>query len=84
MKTLERITGKREQSKGNVPRESIWYFNEETVLDSTPVKSKESAKFDNRRAMSEKNNRLAYMSMERNKPKKESSFVVDWQLSESI
>jgi len=83
MKTLKRITGKREQSKGNVPRESIWYFNEETVLDSTPVKSKESGKFDNRKAMNEKNNRLAY-TIERNKPKKESSFVVDWQLSESI
>ena len=86
MKKREKIMGIREQSLDKSRREKLWYFSEEIVGNfSSPLKD-ESFKGPDRTkmAMDRSSDPFAPMTIGKNKTKREYSFVVDWQLSESL
>lgn len=84
MKTIERIIGIREQSKENVPMSSLWYFNEDTVVNSLTTPERKSSRRDSLKMANEKKDHLISIPPERIIFKRENSFVVDWQLSDNF
>lgn len=84
MRTRERIKGIRRHSQEQIPRESIWFFSEGVALNSSSVPEKKTGKHDIMREVNENNNYQISKTPERSTLKKECSFVVDWQLSDSI
>ena len=86
MKKKEKIIGIREQSNQRLVRERFWYFNEETVNSISPIqKNEDSEKLDSyKKIIRGKNDHLVPKAIRRNRFKQECSFVVDWQLSDSL
>jgi hypothetical protein len=84
MRTRERIFSIRKQSKDRVPRENLWFFSEDSVLNSSKIPEKKAGKSDSLRVINENYNPFMSKTSERNKLKKECLFVVDWQMSESF
>jgi hypothetical protein len=81
MRTKERITSIRKQSKERVPRENLWYYNESNIPESAPSSEKKQSKFYNFRTLEEDFDPFALNKPEKRK-KNDCSFVVDWQMSE--
>jgi len=82
MRKRERIIGIRKQMKDRIPRESLWFFNEESVYDQSPVPEKKIGKEDRFRGIKENYDPFMTKTSERNKFNKECLFVVDWQLTD--
>ena len=74
----------RNHSKGKMSRENLCFFSEDSVLNSSPIPEKKSGKGDSLRIVHENYNYFLLKLSERNKLKKECTFVVDWQLSDSL
>ena len=84
MRNRERITSIRRHSTGRVSRENLWFFSEDTVLNSTPTSEKRIVKNDSLRPIKENFDTSMSKTSERNRLKKECTFVVDWQLSDTF
>jgi len=78
--------GIREQSNERMARENLWYFSEESVNSFTPIQEDEdSGKLDRyNKIIRGKIDPLVPKTIGRNRLKRECSFVVDWQLSDSL
>ncbi len=84
MRNRERIISIRKHSTGKVSKENLWFFSEDTVLNSTSVPDKRIGKNDSLRTIKENYDPFISKTSERNRLKKECDFVVDWQLSDSF
>lgn len=78
--------GIREHSNQGIVRERLWYFNEETANDFFPIQKEEnSVKIDTEnKSIKERKEHVINRPMGRSRVKRECSFVVDWQLSDSF
>ena len=74
----------RKQSAERINRANLWYFNEGSVLDSSAIPEKKSGKRAELRTIYEDYDPFMSKTSERNNLKKECTFVVDWQLSDSL
>ena len=87
MKKREKIMGINEHSKERIVREKLWYFSEENADSFNPVKEEvnDLEKPDSySKIIRGRNDHLAPRSIGRNRYKRDNSFVVDWQLSDSL
>jgi len=86
MKKREIIMGIREQSNERMVRENLWYFNEDSANNfSSVLEEGDSRKLDSeKKIIKERYDQPIPKSIGRNRPKRECSFVVDWQLSDSL
>lgn len=84
MRKRERIISVRKHSTGKASNENLWFFSEDSVLNSSPIPEKKSGKHDSLRVIDENYNPFISKTSERNKQKKECAFVVDWQMSDSF
>lgn len=83
MKRRERIISIRKQMKDRVPSENLWFFNEESVYNSSSFPKNKIGKEDIFRGIREDYDPFMTKTSERNKFNKECLFVVDWQLTDS-
>ena len=84
MRTHERMKSIRKHSLEQIPRESIWFFSDGVTLNSSSVPEKKPGKHVNMMEVKGNNNHLISKTPERSNLKREYSFVVDWQLSDSF
>ncbi len=85
MKMKKRLLAIRKQSRIALPKENIWFFNEDSVVNpSSPVGEKKSSRNDRLSIMQDDYSRYSDGYSERNNTKKVSSFVVDWQMSNAF
>lgn len=84
MRKRERIISVRKHSTGKASNENLWFFSEDSVLNSSPIPEKKSGKHDSLKVINENYNPFMSKTSERNKQKKECAFVVDWQMSDSL
>lgn len=75
-----------EQSNKRMVRENLWYFNEGTVNIYSPIQEKEgSAKLVSyKKIINGMSTHFIPKTHGNDKLKEECSFVVDWQLSDSL
>ena len=78
--------GIKEQSNQIMVRENLWYINEETANNFSPiVENRDSEKLDSeKKSIKERNEHLIPKPIGKNRLKRECAFVVDWQLSDSF
>ena len=78
--------GIREQSSERMVKENLWYFNEDAANNfSSVLEEVDSRILDSEKKIIKENiDQPIPKSIGRNKFKQECSFVVDWQLSESL
>lgn len=86
MKKREKIMGVREQLLDKSRRENLWYLSEEIVGNFSSLPKDENSKKPDRTkmAINRGSDPFGPKVNGKNKNKRECSFVVDWQLSESI
>lgn len=85
MRKRERIISVRKHSTGKVSNQNLWFFSEDnSVLDSTSISEKKIGKSDSLRTIKENYDPFMSKTSERNKLKRECTFVVDWQMSDSL
>lgn len=82
MRKRERIINIRKQIKDRVPRENLWFFNEERVYNASPIPANKIGKNDEYRGIREDYDPFMTKTSEKNKFNKECLFVVDWQLTD--
>lgn len=78
--------GIRNQSNERITREKMWYFSEESVKSYSSTEEEEDSNKleDYNKIIKEENDRVVPKSKGRNRLIREGSFVVDWQLSDSL
>ena len=78
--------GNRGLSNERMAREKLWYFSEESVKSFSPIlEDEDPGKLDSyNKIIRKKNDHLVPMAIGKNRSKRECSFVVDWQLSDSF
>lgn len=84
MRNREKMLSIRKYFQGKMSKENVCFFSEDSVLSSSPIPEKKSGKGDSLRVVDENYNYFLLKLSERNKQKNECTFVVDWQLSESL
>ena len=75
-----------DKSKERMVRENLWYFSEEIVNSFSPKKEEvDSGKLEGYKQMTQgRFENFTPKSLGKNNLKREVSFVVDWQLSDSL
>jgi len=78
--------GNRGLSNERMAREKLWYFSEESVKSFSPIlEDEDPGKLDSyKKIIREKNDYLVPKAIGKNRSKRECTFVVDWQLSDSF
>jgi hypothetical protein len=84
MKNKEKKSSISNQSTESDRKENLWFFNENNVQNSSPIPEKKSGKHSGLRSIYEDYDPFMSKTSEKNKLKKECSFVVDWQLSDGF
>lgn len=78
MKTKKTNTGNSRYSHSSIPRENIWFFTEGTIIDES---SDQKTKVSNEESKNLPTGKLKINKPVNNQQKKETPFVVDWQIS---
>lgn len=84
MRKKEKIISIRKHPPGKVSRENLWFFSEDGVHASAPISENKPKNRDGFRMIYEDYDPFMSKTSERNKLKMDCSFVVDWQLSDSL
>lgn len=83
MRKRDRLISIRKQSNERIPKENLWFINEETQFNQSPVSSNRTVKDDRFRGIREDYDPFMTKTSEKNKLSKECLFVVDWQLTDA-
>jgi hypothetical protein len=83
MRKRDRLISSRRQSSERIAKEDLWFFNEETQFNQSPVHSNKIGKDDRFRGIREDYDPFMTKTSEKNKLSKECLFVVDWQLTDA-
>ena len=83
MRKRDRLLSIRKQSSERIPKENLWFINEETQFNQSPVHSNKIGKDDRFRGIREDYDPFITKTSEKNRLSKECLFVVDWQLTDA-
>jgi hypothetical protein len=84
MKVKKKILHIRKQSRIEIPKESLWFFSEDSVEKQSPVIKRKTIRNDRLSILKDDYDRYSGNFSERNKDKEDCTFVVDWQLSDTF
>jgi hypothetical protein len=84
MKARKRILNIRKQSRINLPKENLWFFSEVGTINQSSVPERKSFRKDRLSILNDDYDRYSLENSEKNRNKKECSFVVDWQMSDTF
>lgn len=84
MRARKRILNIRKQSRIAAPKENLWFYTESHTESSTPVSNTKPFKNDRFGIFNDDYTRYAQGNSGRSYLKNQSSFVVDWQLSDTL
>jgi hypothetical protein len=70
----------RKQSRIELPKESLWFFSEDSIVNQSPVTKRKTARNDHLSIYQDDYNRYSLENSGRNKKEKDCTFVVDWQM----
>ena len=85
MKERKRILTIRKHSRIAPSNKSLWFFSEDSAADDqSTITKRKSFKNDRESILNEDFNRYAIDDSEKSMRKKESPFIVDWQMSDTF
>jgi hypothetical protein len=84
MKVRNRIISLRKQSRIAQPKNNLWFFSEESVMNQSSVTEKKSFRIDRASIFNDDYTRYSQGNSQLTKVKKECAFVVDWQMSDAF
>lgn len=84
MQSRKLILNTRKQSRIDLPKENLWFFSEDFVINPSPVAERKSFQVEQFGKFKDEFNYYQNVKAEQSKPQKDCSFVVDWQISDRI
>ncbi|HEY6913945.1 MAG TPA: hypothetical protein VI413_04645 [Paludibacter sp.] len=84
MKARKRIFDIRKHSRTTFSNENLWFFSEENSDNQAIPAQKKSGRNEGFDAIENYYSRYSFEEPEKEKSKKESPFIVDWQMSDSF
>lgn len=84
MKARKRILNIRKQSRIGSPKHDLWFFSEDTGSNQSPNAERKSSMKDRLSILNNDYSREALRSSELKRNKKECTFVVDWQMTDTF
>jgi len=84
MKERKRILDIRKQSRIAPSNENLWFFSEDSADNQSRTAKRKSVKNDRESILNEDFNRYSLDNSGKDMRKKESPFIVDWQMSDTF
>jgi len=84
MKVKKRILHIRKQSRIESPKENLWFYSEDSATKQSPEIKRKTARNDRLNILMDDYSRSKKRYSEKNKVQEDCTFVVDWQLSDTI
>jgi len=84
MRARKRILSIRNQSRITIPKEDLWFFSESTPFKQSRVIERKSTRNDELSILNQDYTRYSLDDSGRDRNKKASGFVVDWQMSDAF
>ncbi|MBA4410428.1 MAG: hypothetical protein C0397_13515 [Odoribacter sp.] len=84
MNTAGRIFNFRNKSRISIPKKDIWFYSDGSTIPESPVSENNSTRNDRLSILDDDYNRYSLENSGRSRNKKESPFVVDWQMSDEF
>jgi len=84
MRVHKHILSIRKHSRVDTPKQDLWFYSGDSVTNQLQSTEKKSIRNDRASIFNDDYTRYSQGNSELTKPKKECSFVVDWQLEDTF
>jgi len=84
MKARKRMLDIRRESRITSSSENLWFFSDDRADDQSITSKRKSVRNDRLSILKDDFNRYSLDDSSKDKSKKESPFIVDWQMSDTI